>query len=52
MAQLRSYAETLEARINIYKQALEKPADPIPEPITTVETFESTGPDGTIPIEQ
>lgn len=44
IAQLRSYAETLEARIAIYEDVLSKPADTVPDPITTVEVTESDAP--------
>lgn len=44
MAQLRTYAEMLEDRINVYKQSLNKPGEELPEPVMTVETTESDKP--------
>lgn len=44
IAQLRTYAEILEGRIEVYKRALEKPAEEVPEPTTTITSTESDKP--------
>lgn len=44
IAQLRSYAEELEGRINTYEEVLSKPSEPLPENTTTVDVVESDKP--------
>lgn len=44
MAQLRTYAEMLESRIAVYKEALSRPADPLPEDEKKVELITHSEP--------
>lgn len=44
MAQLRTYAEMLEDRNKLYRDALSQPGEELPEPVTTIETTESDKP--------
>lgn len=44
MAQLRAYAEMLETRIDVYKKALSRPADPLPENEKKVDIIEHDKP--------
>ena len=44
IAQLRTYAESLESQNDAYRKVLSKPADPIPETKRSVKTHESDKP--------